>query len=213
MPLVSLRARQAAGCLRMPGTARAAAFSPDGGLLYSSGGDGVVHTWDLRMPSGACCVSRGADEGCVGAASLAASPCGSMVATGAGTGVVNVYRSAALLGSTAAAARPPSVGAPARPAGAAALRPLRSLLNLTTSADSLAFGPDGQVMAMASRLKRDSLRLVHTGSLTVFSNWPTGRTPLGHVHCVGFSPGGGLMAVGNAKGRCLLYRLHHFQSA
>lgn len=71
----------------------------------------------------------------------------------------------------------------------------------------------GQILAIASRMKRDALRLVHVPSLTVFANWPTSRTPLGHVHSAAFSPGGGFLAVGNAKGRVLLYRLHHYAAA
>ena len=70
-----------------------------------------------------------------------------------------------------------------------------------------------QMLAMASRMKKDALRLVHLPSGTVFQNWPTSRSPLGYVHSVAFSPGGGYLAVGNAKGRALLYRLHHYGAA
>lgn len=69
------------------------------------------------------------------------------------------------------------------------------------------------MLMMASRMKKDALRLVHLPTGTVFSNWPTRLTPLHYVHCGAFSPGGGFMAVGNAKGRVLLYRLHHYGSA
>jgi U3 small nucleolar RNA-associated protein 18 len=86
-------------------------------------------------------------------------------------------------------------------------------MHLTTSIDSLAFGADCQLMVMASRMKRDALRLVHLPSLTVFSNWPTSRSPLHYVHSVALSPAGGYLAVGNAKGRVLLYRLHHYPQA
>ena len=70
--------------------------------------------------------------------------------------------------------------------------------------------PVAQMLAMASRMKKDALRLVHLPSGSVFQNWPTSRSPLGYVHSVAFSPGGGYLAVGNAKGRALLYRLHHY---
>jgi hypothetical protein len=74
-------------------------------------------------------------------------------------------------------------------------------------------GAAAQVLAMASRLKRDALRLVHLPSLTVFANWPTGRSPLHFVHTLDFSPHCGLLAVGNARGAALLYRLHHYSAA
>ena len=48
---------------------------------------------------------------------------------------------------------------------------------------------------------------------TVFANWPTARSPLQFVHCAAFSPGGAYLAVGNARGRALLYRLHHYDTA
>jgi U3 small nucleolar RNA-associated protein 18 len=69
-----------------------------------------------------------------------------------------------------------------------------------------------QILLMASRMKKDALRLVHLPSATVFANWPTAATPLHYVHSAGFSPHSGFLAVGNAKGRALLYRLHHYPS-
>jgi U3 small nucleolar RNA-associated protein 18 len=69
-----------------------------------------------------------------------------------------------------------------------------------------------QILAMASVKKRDALRLVHVPSFTVFSNWPTSRSPLHYVSALAFSPGGGLLAIGNARGRVVLYRLHHYAS-
>jgi U3 small nucleolar RNA-associated protein 18 len=47
----------------------------------------------------------------------------------------------------------------------------------------------------------------HTDSLTAFQNWPTQNTPLGHVTAVGWSPSSEYLAMGNGKGRVLLYRV------
>lgn len=83
---------------------------------------------------------------------------------------------------------------------------------------------------MASNMKKDSMRLVcitlgiivhkvteplpsnqiHLPSLTAFSNWPTSSTPLGHVTSVDFSPRSEYIAVGNSRGRVLLYHLRDF---
>ena len=219
LPLFSLRSRTPVGELRHSGTVRAAAFDPadsSGHTLLTAGGDGVVHEWDLRTRA---CVRRSVDEGALGVSALAASPGGSL-AVGSTSGVVNVYRRGAggalgpagvgsWTGSSSAAGTttsPPA--APATPTPAARPTPARALMNLTTSIDTLTWAASGAVLAIGSRLATDGLRLVHGGSLTVFPNWPTSRTPLGHVHAAAFSPGGGLLAAGTAKGRVLMYRLH-----
>jgi hypothetical protein len=39
------------------------------------------------------------------------------------------------------------------------------------------------------------------------------RSPLHYVHSLAFSPHSGFLTIGNARGRVLLYRLHHYQEA
>ncbi len=166
--------------------------------VCDAGGDGVVHTWDLRTRR---CLDRQIDEGCLNSTALTCSNSGSLFATGSSSGVVNVYDR---LQSSKAEVQAN------RPVAARSASPLHTFMNLTTTIDSLAFSPDSQVLAMGSRMKKDSLRLVHVPSYTVFKNWPTSRTPLGYIHSLCFSPKGGFLAAGNAKGKVLLYRLHHY---
>ena len=166
--------------------------------MACAGGDGVVHTWDLRTRR---CLDRQVDEGCLNSTALACSNTGSLFATGSSSGVVNVYDRQERFQAGGGANRP----VPARSS-----TPVHAFMNLTTTIDSLAFSSDTQLMAMASRMKKDALRLVHVPSYTVYKNWPTSRTPLGHVHSLCFSPRGGFLAAGNAKGKVLLYRLHHY---
>ena len=71
----------------------------------------------------------------------------------------------------------------------------------------------GELLAIASSQKKDQLNLVHFPSCTVFSNWPTERTPIKKVTSLDFSRGGGYLALGNNRGRVLLYRLSHFETA
>ena len=163
-----------------------------------AGGDGVVHTWDLRTRR---CVDRQVDEGCLNSTALTCSNSGRLFATGSNSGVVNVYNRQH---------RPTADEQISRPMAARPASPLHTFMNLATSIDSLAFSPDTQLLAMGSRMKKDSLRLVHVPSCTVYKNWPTSRTPLGYVHSLCFSPKGGFLAAGNAKGKVLLYRLHHY---
>jgi len=88
--------------------------------------------------------------------------------------------------------------------------PVKQIMNLKTSVDFMKFNPNGEILAFSTRREKDSLKLLHTKSKTVFSNWPTSKTPLGFVWSLDFSPGSKFMAIGNDKGKCLLYKLSHY---
>merc|ERR1711937_699059 len=94
--------------------------------------------------------------------------------------------------------------------GSRAKTPLKSIMNLPTSADMVRFNSDGQILAMSSQREKHGVKLLHVPSRTVFSNWPTQQTPLGYVWSMGFSPGSKFLAIGNDKGKCLLYKLKHY---
>jgi len=119
------------------------------------------------------------------------------LAVGSNTGFVNVY------GADAFTLSPPSntLGNP---------KPLKSIANLTTAVSSIRFNHDAQLMAIASQEKKDAMRLIHIPSLTSFSNWPTSSTPLGHVTAVDFSARSEYVAIGNTRGRVLLYHLKSY---
>ena len=88
--------------------------------------------------------------------------------------------------------------------------PMKVLSQLTTSVDTVEFSADGRLLAIGSRMKRDAMRLVHVDSMTSYSNWPTSKSPLHYVHSVCFSPSTGYLCIGNARGRAVTYRLHHY---
>ncbi|TPX75135.1 hypothetical protein CcCBS67573_g03599 [Chytriomyces confervae] len=188
--LVSRISKQWIANLRMNGTVRALDFSKDGRWLYSIGGDGEVYQWDLATRQ---CVHKFYDEGAINVNTIAVSPDNSFIATGSSAGIVNVYSSSSALTSE-------------RPV------PSRTLMNLTTPISTLAFHPSSQALLFASRTKKDSMKIAHCPSLTVFQNWPTANTPLGYVNCVDWSPGGGYLATGNDKGKVLLYRATSFDA-
>ena len=191
--LVSTKTNRKVADLRANDRATCAAFAGEGEReLVATTARGEVTKWDLRMMR---CVDRFVDEGnlkataiAVSAPSAASSSVPAYSAIGSESGVVNVYVGG-LRSDT---------------------KPKRSVMNLTTKVDTLALDGSGSLLAMASSMKRDALRLVHLPTCTVFSNWPTFKTPLHYVHACAFSPGTGYLAVGNARGRCLLYRLPHF---
>ncbi|TPX61365.1 hypothetical protein PhCBS80983_g01165 [Powellomyces hirtus] len=190
MMVVAKDTKQWVGNMKMNGAVTSIDFSADGRSLYSFGGDGEVYQWDLGSRK---CVHRFFDEGCVKATTLAVSGGSGYIATGSDSGVVNLYDQASCFASS-------------NPA------PQKAILNLTTSVTTLKFNHDSQILAMASREKKDSLRLLHVPTRRVFKNWPTAQTPLGYVNSLDFSPGGGYVAVGNDKGKVLLYRLNAYDA-
>jgi len=177
-------------CLKVNGSVRNLSFAADGKELLSIGSDGEVYTWDLRSRR---CIHRGPDEGCVKSTALQVSLDSKLFATGSSMGVVNLYNRESFLGGVR--------------------KPVKAFMNLTTSIDNLRFNSDSQILAISSRMQKDALRLIHVPSNTVFSNWPTPKTPLQYVHSMAFSPGGGYFAAGNGAGKVLLYRLHHYDHA
>jgi WD40 repeat protein len=116
-------------------------------------------------------------------------------------GSVGVKRKSALIGVSGL--RPPVVSAEAH----------KAVMNLTTKVTSIAMHPAGQLMAIASDQKRDQLRLVHLPSGSVFENWPTAQTPVRRVQCLEFSPSMDVLAVGNNRGRVVMYKIGHYASS
>ncbi|CAO1620957.1 unnamed protein product [Parajaminaea phylloscopi] len=184
----------------------------DGRRLISLGQDGTMNIWDVRNMS--CSVVK-RDVGLFGARGVAASRGGRHWAVGSDSGIVNMYRGQDLQARGSGEVAATKAGQ----ATEEAVEAVKSISNLVTGTTTLRFnyataagGGDSEIMAVASRIKKDALRLVHTGSLTVFSNWPTSGTPLGHVSDVAFDPSGRYLAVGNTRGRTLLYSLPHFKA-
>ncbi|MCO5594176.1 hypothetical protein L7F22_048200 [Adiantum nelumboides] len=188
--LTSSKSRQLVGTLKMNGSVRALSFAKEGHELLSLGGDGEVYHWDVGSRR---CIHRGRDDGCFKGTTVSVSHDSSLFATGSNSGVVNLYNRQSFTNGK--------------------LAPVKSFMNLVTSVDTLKFNADSQILAMTSKMKKNAVKLVHLPSNTVFSNWPTMKTPLHYVQSLDFSPGGGYLAVGNAAGKVLLYRLQHYERA
>ncbi|KAL2236450.1 U3 small nucleolar RNA-associated protein 18 homolog isoform X2 [Sesamum indicum] len=188
--IVSTKTKELIGTLKMNGTVRSVAFTNDGQQLLSSGGDGQVYHWDMRTRS---CFHIGVDEGCLNGTALCTSSVGNLFAAGSDSGIVNIYNREEFLGGKR--------------------KPLKAIENLTTKVDFMKFNHDAQILAIISRMKKNSMKLIHVPSLTVFTNWPPANQTLHHPMCVDFSPRGGFMALGDAGGRVSLYKLHHYHQA
>eukprot|EP00939_MAST-03C_sp_MAST-3C-sp1_P001300 g1300.t1 len=181
--------------MKMNGSVRSASFSPNSQELFTIGGDGEVYRWSMRTRR---CIGRHVDEGNLSGTSISVAPSGKRYAVGSSSGVVNIYDAQAAARATAARV----VGAD--------VPPLKAVMNLTTPIDRICFNHDSQIMAISSQRIQDAMKLVHVPSMTTFANWPTTRTPLGFVTSMSFSAQSGHLAVGNHKGKVLLYGLGHY---
>ncbi|KAF9042256.1 WD40-repeat-containing domain protein [Panaeolus papilionaceus] len=161
-------------------------------------GEAEVYIWDVAQRR---CVRKWQDEGGYrGAGRVFAGGGGNSgwMAIGSTSGFVNVY------GADSFSMPHNSYSSTDQP------KLVKSLGHLTTPISTLKFNHDAQLLAMASKDKKDSMKLIHVPSLTAFANWPTSSTPLGHVSAVDFSARSEYVALGNTRGKVLLYHLKDY---
>ncbi|KAI8074387.1 WD40-repeat-containing domain protein [Gongronella butleri] len=187
--LVSYLTKQMIGSVRMNQVVTAMDWSQDGKYLFSTGLRGEVYQWDVAERA---CVRQWVDDGSLGTTALAVSPNEQYYAAGSSSGIVNIYDQNVLA------------------QGIDRPQPYKIVDNLTTSINCVKFNHDSQILAVSSSLKKDQLKLVHLPSKRVFVNWPTERTPLGRITAMDFSPTSEYLAVGNRRGRVVLYNLKDY---
>ncbi|KAK0529233.1 U3 snoRNP protein [Tilletia horrida] len=225
------------GSLRMNAPLVGMAWDPSdsvgGRRLVTLSKEGRAHVWDVRNMR---CEAARVDLGLYAPKGLEVSPTAILPAdasTGTGvshawivgsdSGIVSVYddkfaavetAGADMSGSTSVGSGTGAkvVEAPASFTSRETMSSRKTVENLTTAITTMRFNHDGQVCAVASRNKKDALKMVHTSTLRIFPNWPTSGTPLHHVTALDFSRRGEYAAIGNSKGRVLLYELKHYAS-
>jgi U3 small nucleolar RNA-associated protein 18 len=203
--------------------------------LCIAGKNGEVTEWSATDRE---VVARWQDEGAVGTTTIALGGQHDLVksrfgtdrwiAIGSSSGIINIYDRRVWLSPTPTTTTSTShkqksqqhqhqQPIPENP------KPTRTLDHLTTPTSHLVFSPDAQILAVASKWKRDAMRLVHLPSCTVFKNWPTGATPLGRISSVAFMSGEALdkshkgggnggdvhsvLAVANEQGKIRLWEI------
>ena len=193
--LFDARSKQWIADLKLNGNVRTIAFSPEGDRIVASGSDGDVYRWDMKSRK---CVERFSNLDGTSSTSLALSS--RHLAVGAKSGVVNLFSDIHS-----------SFGKSSSFDTAEAQRtPIKSIMNLHSAIHSTCFNSDGQILAIATRNDQSGLKLMHVPTATVYANWPTLNTPLGYVWSMDFSSDSRFLAIGNDKGKCLLYNLKHY---
>ncbi|PLW26228.1 hypothetical protein PCANC_22429 [Puccinia coronata f. sp. avenae] len=180
------------------------AWSRNGTELLTLGSNAEVSIWDLRMNR---IVGSWFDDGGFNPTKISTtdqdsrslSTPDSFTAIGSQTGIVNLYSE-----QNGAEPHPPDSFQLAR-------KPAKTIGNLTTSINRLKFNPDAQLLGISSHVKKDAFKLVHVKSGTVFSNWPTSNTPLGHVTDFDFNASSKYLVTANNRGRVLLYSLKFWE--
>uniref|UniRef100_A0A8D1P265 U3 small nucleolar RNA-associated protein 18 homolog n=1 Tax=Sus scrofa TaxID=9823 RepID=A0A8D1P265_PIG len=187
--LLSMKTKELIGSMKINGRIAASTFTSDSKKVYASSADGEVYVWDVNSRK---CLNRFVDEGSLYGLSIATSRNGQYVACGSNCGVVNIYNQESCLQET-------------NP------KPIKAIMNLVTGVTSLTFNPTTEILAIASDKMKEAVRLVHLPSCTVFSNFPVAKKKnISLVHTMDFSPRSGYFALGNEKGKALMYRLHHY---
>ena len=149
--VLSQKSKRVEMALKMNGSAEVGCFSQDESYLYTAGDEGEIYVWDLVARK---CIQRIADEGGFKITCLDASPDSKYLAAGSKSGTCNIY----LL----------SQGLFAQDTPQSAVKPVKTVFNLTTTLTTLKFHPSSQILLIASKWKKNAVKLVHLPSFTVF---------------------------------------------
>jgi len=188
--LFSQKSKELIDSLRMNQSVKSVSFSKDGKYMYSFGNEGVVFVWDMDTRE---CIHSFHDEGCFDGTCVAASPDGNYIACGSKSGIVSVYDQ-----SNALTTRNP--------------KPIKQIKNLTTACTGAKFNSTSELLSVYSSDAEKAVRLVHLPSIDVLPNFPESFDhEMKLIKSLDFSPSSGYLAMGNNKGRCLLYRLEHYK--
>lgn len=166
-------------------------FSTDSTHLFCACQDGSIYQWDLIKRA---IFDSFHDQGSTKTVCIDVSRNFDYLATGSTSGIVNLY----------------DIN---RKTKQVDQKNPKEVNNLTTYIDNVKFNPATEILALSSKWKKSSIRLLHIGSKTVFSNWPNLRTKLSFATALGFSSDNRYFAIGNDEGNVHCYSVGHYMQA
>ena len=126
----------------MNGTCTSACFSADDRFVFTAGDQAEIYQWDIRMNK---CVGKTQDEGNFHTTGIAISKDSKHFASASKMGTVNLY----------------DIN---RDSMSLSKRPVKQIMNLTTSITDLNFHPSSQILGFCSKWKKNAVRMVHINS-------------------------------------------------
>eukprot|EP01066_Platyproteum_vivax_P014350 Platyproteum_vivax@DN6428_c0_g1_i2.p1 len=189
--ICSQKSKQLVQIVRNNAATTASAFHRSQPLLYTSDTEGYIYEWDLRTCR---CARKFTDSSMLGITCLEMSQnllsegTDYCLASGSSCGVVDLYKIPHTSNSSPIA-------------------PYKSVLNLTTAVDSLAFHHSTQLLGLGSGLSQKSFRLLNLNTNNVIKNWPKEKDNIRKTTAVSFSRHGGYLALGEESGGVNLFQL------
>ncbi|XP_075241809.1 U3 small nucleolar RNA-associated protein 18 homolog [Convolutriloba macropyga] len=166
-------------------------FTNDTSYFVTSDCHGQVYVFDLRKMDR--CLKKFQDEGSSNTLSVALSPDSSILACGSYNGILNLYDFDSILSTSDKFPKP-----------------LKCFKNLTTMVDNVKFNSSNEFCVYSSKLVKNSVRVVHLDSLTVFEDFPLLGQNLGCVKTFDISPHSKYLSFGSKSGKCRLYDVSHY---
>lgn len=199
--VMSLSSRTKLATLTAEGHISGATFGACERDLMTVNNEGTVHVWDLRMNR---CKQKVKETAFYDATTLAFCDAKGLLAVGTASGLVGLqtgwyefqYPSCMLLNDQRNSSCKDDV-----------LSPVKVVRSLKTKIDSLRFDSTGALLLTSSSQLKDGVRIVDTVTHHTLSTWPTKATPLHYVLSGDFHPLSTHLALGNVRGRVLLYNL------
>merc|ERR1712113_174766 len=192
IPIISPKAKLVVGQLESNEIPRYVTFTGEHGL-WTVNDRNICH-WDLRMQR---CTTKFVNDGAQKITAMASPTYNKWLAIGFNTGQLKLFDSDELLTSSSHSNYLLSI---------AFMVSKKIFTNIISTIDTIKISSDGNFLLVASKTKRDSIRLFDVPSTKIFSGWPTINTPIGYVYSAAFCPRTEHMAIGNSRGRTLIFK-------